>query len=178
MGQGNILKKLHSAALAAALGVLVATPAIADTRTLATAGAWKAFGGTSNDGTPVCGVSASGKGLFFSLKIFKGDDEMTAQLGSSEWKIKDGGKQKLTMRFDNEKPWNATATGFHFKDGDAGLEFSVPLKNLELFITEFARSQKLRINFDGSNVDSWSADLTGTAAITSAFAACAKEKGL
>jgi hypothetical protein len=159
-------------------GLLAWTPAVADTQTLATAGAWKAFGGTSNDGTPMCGVAASGKGLFFSLKIFKGNDDMTAQLGSSGWKIKDGGKQKLTMRFDNEKPWNATATGFHFRDGDAGLEFSVPLKNLEMFITEFARSKKLRITFDGTDVDSWSADLTGTAAITSAFADCAKKKGL
>ena len=166
-----------SAALAA-VGLLASAPASADTQTLATAGQWKAFGGTSSQGVPVCGVSISGKGLFFSLKIFKGDDDMTAQLGSSGWKIKDGGKQKLSMRFDNEKPWTATATGFHFSDGDAGLEFSVPLKNLERFITEFARSRKLRINFEGSDVDSWSADLTGTAAVTSAFANCASEKGL
>ena len=88
----------------------------------------------------------------------------------------DGAKQKLSMRFDKETPWNATATGLHFSDGDAGLQFVVKLKNLETFVTEFAKSQKLRITFEGGNVDSWSADLTGTAAITVALADCVKKR--
>ncbi|MEI6203311.1 MAG: hypothetical protein WCP68_15280 [Enhydrobacter sp.] len=170
------MKRIVLAAVAASLGLLATSAALADTQTLATAGAWKAFGGTSNDNTPVCGISTSGNGLFFSLKVYKGDEEMTVQLGSSDWKIKDGAKQKLAMRFDKETPWNATATGFHFSDGDAGLEFVVKLKNLETFITEFAGGNKLRINFEGSDVDSWSAGLSGTAAVTAAFADCIKKR--
>lgn len=166
------MKGLRLAAVAAFVGLLASSAAQADTKTIATAGAWKAFGGTTEKGVLLCGISTSAKGLFFSLKVYKGDDDMTVQLGSSDWKIKDGAKQKLAMRFDRETPWNATATGFHFSDGDAGLEFIVKLKNLETFITEFAKGQKLRIVFEGSNVDSWSADLTGTAAVTNAFADC------
>ena len=166
------MKAMAWAAAAAWVALLAASPGFAETRPLATAGFWKAFGGTSESGVPLCGMSTSGKNMFFSLKVYKGDDDMTVQLGSSEWKIKDGGKQKLAMRFDREKPWNATATGFHFSDGDAGFEFTVKLKNLETFLGEFIQGQKLRISFEGSNVDAWSADLTGTAAVTSAFADC------
>ncbi len=170
------MKRLALAALAPTIGLLAPLTSFADTKTLATAGFWKAFGGTSNDGVPVCGISTSGNGLFFSLKVYKGDDEMTVQLGSSDWKIKDGAKQKLTMQFDKATPWKATATGFHFSDGDAGLEFVVGLKNLKTFLTEFATSGKLHVNFDGTTVDSWSAGLTGTAAVTSAFADCIEKR--
>ena len=172
----SLVKRMGLTAVAASFGLLASSMAFGETKTLATAGQWEAFGGTSNDGTALCGISISGKGLFFSLKVYKGDDEMTVQLGSSNWKIKDGAKQKLAMRFDKETPWNATATGFHFSDGDAGLEFVVKLKNLETFITEFAQGNKLRINFEGTDVDSWSADLTGTAAVTVAFADCVKKR--
>ena len=170
------MKRMGLAAMAACVGLLASSTAFAETRTIATAGFWKAFGGTSESGVALCGISTSGKGLFFSLKVYKGDEDMTVQLGSSNWTVKDGAKQKLTMRFDRESPWNATATGFHFSDGDAGLEFVVKLKNLETFIIEFAKSQKLRIVFDGSNADSWNADLTGTTAVTSAFGDCISKR--
>lgn len=162
---------------AAAAGMLFAAPlSFAQTSTIATAGYWKAFAGKSDDGTPVCGMSASGNGLFFSIKVYKGDDEMTVQLGSSGWKIKDDAKQKVVLKFDKASPWNATATGFHFSDGDAGLEFAVKTKNLEAFLTEFAQSQTLRVSFEGSNVEGWTADLTGTAAVTVAFADCVDKR--
>jgi len=168
--------KFGIATLAALLALSIAPIAVAQTSTIASAGYWKAFGGRSNDGTPVCGMSASGKGLFFSIKLYKNDDSMTVQLGSDRWKLKDGAKQKIVMRFDRHSPWNAVGTGFHFKDGDAGLEFSVGVKNLETFLTEFARSRSLRIEFDGSNVEGRTADLTGTAAVTEAFANCVQRR--
>jgi len=170
------MRKPGIVALAASLALLTAPFASAQTSTIATAGYWKAFGGRSNDGTPVCGMSASGKGLFFSIKLFKGDDEMTVQLGKDRWQIKTGAKQKIVMRFDRESPWKATATGFRFSDGDAGLEFSVGVKNLDTFLVEFARSYSLKIEFEGSDVDGWTADLTGTAAVTGAFANCVDKR--
>lgn len=170
------MNKVGWAAVAACVGLFAPSMASAETKTIATAGYWKAFGGTSEDGKAVCGMSTSGKAMFFSVKIYKGDDDMTVQLGSSEWKIKDGAKQKLAMRFDKESPWNATATGFQFSDGDAGLEFMVKLKNLESFLTDFVKSKKLRITFEGSDVDSWSADLGGTESVISAFADCVQKR--
>jgi hypothetical protein len=160
------------AAVAASIALLTTSVSLAETKTLATAGDWEAFGGTSNDGTVVCGISTSRKGLFFSLKAYKGDDEMTIQLGSGSWKIKDGAKQKLAMRFDKESPWNATATGFHFKDGDAGLEFAVKAKNLNDFVKEFMASNKLSITFEGSDVDPWSSDLADSKPVMVSFGDC------
>ncbi|MBM3644535.1 MAG: hypothetical protein FJX02_09375 [Alphaproteobacteria bacterium] len=66
--------KFGIATLAALLALSIAPIAVAQTSTIASAGYWKAFGGRSNDGTPVCGMSASGKGLFFSIKLYKNDD--------------------------------------------------------------------------------------------------------
>jgi hypothetical protein len=166
------LTKIALVAIATSFGLFAAAPAFAQTNTIATAGAWRAFDGKTNSGKSLCGISTSGKGLFFSLKVYKGDDEMTVQLGAKNWTIKDGAKQKVVMRFDKASPWNATATGFHFSDGDAGLEFVVALKNLGEFVKEFAASQTLRINFEGSDANPWTADLTGTAAVTTALRDC------
>ena len=162
--------------MAASFGLLASSMTFAQTTTLATAGAWKAFGGKTDKGVPLCGISTSGKGLFFSLKIYKGDDDMTVQLGSSDWKIKDGAKQKVAMKLGKETPWKATATGFHFSDGDAGLEFVVGLKNLEKFLTEFATSDKLAVSFEGSDVAGWTAGLSGTAPVLTALGECANKR--
>ena len=162
------------------LGTLTAAVAIclyaqagwADTHTLARAGAWSAFGGTTTSGRPVCGMSSSSNGRYFGLKYFEGDNTLTIQLGSNTWKVKNGDKQKLVMRFDNESPWNATGTGMHFNDGDAGLEFSINRKELDEFMREFRDSNTLNITFTGSNAAAWHGSLAGTQTITSNFNNC------
>jgi hypothetical protein len=170
------MRKFGVAAAAATISMIMSTVSFADTKTLATAGYWEAFGGTSDNGTPVCGMSTSGKSLYFSIKAYKGDDQMTVQLGSSDWKIDDGDKQRLSMRFDKNSPWNATGTGFHFSDGSAALEFYVSLKNIEKFITEFAGGSKLHITFDESDVDKLSLTLDGALQVTDTFADCIRKR--
>lgn len=166
------MKRAVFAVFAAALALLAGSVTFAQTNTIASVGFWKAFAGKSNNGKALCGMSSEGKAIFFSIKVYQGNDEMTVQLSAKSWKINDGAKQKTVMRFDRASPWNATATGFHFSDGDAGLEFVVALKNLEKFLTEFAASNTLRISFDGSDAQNWTLVLTGTAAVTSAFSDC------
>jgi hypothetical protein len=164
-------KSLVAGAVAAALCLY---PQLGDAavQTLQRAGAWEAFGGTSNNGTPVCGMSSSGTGKYFGIKFFAGAQTLTIQLGSSEWRIKNGAKQRVIMRFDTESPWNATATGMHFNDGDAGLEFDINRNQLDQFMREYRNSGQIVVSFPDSDVTSWQGSLAGTDRVSDAFVRC------
>src|SRR5579872_6138525 len=114
--------KLSVGILAIAFLAVSAGRGTADTHVLARTGAWQAFGGTTEDGQPVCGISSSGAGKYFGLKYFAGDNTLTIQLGNNAWTLKNKIKVKVRMQFDNNSPWNATGTGMHFSGGDAGLQ--------------------------------------------------------
>jgi hypothetical protein len=164
--------KLVLGALAAVMAVGLSSVAQAETRTLARAGVWQAFGGTTNEGRSVCGMSATGDGKYFSIKYFSGNQTLTLQLGSKSWTIKNGAKQQLAMSFDGNSPWNATATGFHFADGDAGLEFTINRNELTNFMREFRLGNQMRITFTGSTASGWVGNLSGTNAMSDAFVNC------
>jgi hypothetical protein len=143
------------------------------TVTFAQQGVWSAYGGPCDGGSAMCGVSTKGTGKFFGLKYFKGDDTFTIQLGASDWRIKNGAEQSVTMEIDDNGTWSAVATGFHFSDGDAGLEFSIRKGQLGQFIQEFEHGEELLIRFPGArDVSDWSASLTGSARITDSFLNC------
>lgn len=160
--------------LAALALCLWSATAIADTRSLLRVGQWEAFGGTtSGSGRRVCGVSTQQSGKYFSVKYYDGDDTFTIQMGGSSWRIENGAKQKLHMRFDGAAAWAATGTGFHFGDGDAGLEFTIARKELDEFMAEFRASNALAISFDNADVSGWSLWLAGSNAVSQAFLRCA-----
>ncbi len=166
----------------AALPGLVALPLLAsnvkaDVTTFAHVGAWEAFGGLTNDGTPVCGVSAEGGGRWFGLKYFKGDDSLTIQLSKDSWKVKNGTKITVTMQIDDEDPWRASATAFHMNDGDAALQFSIGSGQLAQWMQEFRGGNTLFIRFPNDNVEDWRADLTGSDAIGDAMTRCLRAMG-
>src|SRR5471032_2154087 len=73
---------------AAVLAVLfgAASPAAAEVQTLAKAQSWEAFGGTTDAGRGVCGISASPGGRYFGLKFYAGNDRFTIQMGEPDWK--------------------------------------------------------------------------------------------
>ena len=150
-----------------------ATPVQADTTVLARAGAWEAFGGTtSGKNRKVCGVSMSSGGRFFGIKYFAGDDDFTVQLGNKTWTVNDGAKITLFMSMDGNSPWKAVAKGFHFSDGDAGLEFSIAASKVDSFFDEFRAANQMRVRFDGQKVDPWQVSLSGTNAVSSAMVDC------
>lgn len=170
-------RRFAAAALAVLLGaaplaVMPAAPAQAEVSTLARAGSWQAFGGRSDDGKPLCGMSTRGKGMWFGVKYFKNDKGFTIQLSSDDWKLNNGAKIKTTMRFDRESPWTATATGFHMSDGDAALEFEVPIDKLRLWLSEFRAANTLIIGFPNDKVQDWRVDLSGTTAVSNTMVAC------
>src|SRR5476651_1124790 len=91
-----------------ALAVMAgATPATADTTTLAKAQSWEAFGGTTSTGRGLCGISADPGGHYFGVKLFAGNDRFTLQMGTPEWKqLQPQQKVPVTMRFDANPEWN------------------------------------------------------------------------
>lgn len=152
--------------------LLTAATAQAETKTLAEAGGWKAFGGTTNKGIPVCGVSTSPKGRYFGLKFYSGDDTFTVQMSDKEWDIKDESKYPLTMRFDSHDEWKATGAGMHFNDGDPGLEYEIRKSELDNFSREFGSSRKLRFRFRDKSMEEWTLDLNGVEEVKSEFERC------
>ena len=96
--------------LMAIAGWGLAGAALADTKNLARSGSWAAFGGTTTKGLGVCGISGSPGDRYFSLKQFSGYDTFIVQLQVPT--ITDGDKVGMSLQFDANKLWAATATGF------------------------------------------------------------------
>ena len=161
------------AILAVALGLSVADAA-AETKSLARAGSWEAFGGTTTQGRGVCGISAEVTKRYFGVKLFAGNDTFTIQLGTGAWTVTDGEKIDITMRLDNNPIWRATATAFHFEDGDAGLQYTINRAELDTFAREFRNSSTLRLQFGAGRFPEWVMGLEGTMAVNGAFQTCVR----
>ncbi|MBV9860132.1 MAG: hypothetical protein JO038_08535 [Alphaproteobacteria bacterium] len=159
--------------LATATLWLAATSAQADTVVFARSGRWEAFGGTSTNGTPVCGVSTSWPdNRYFGVKYYKGDRTITIQLGSPDWRIANGAKQRIIMQIDENAYWTGNATGMHFDDNEAGLSFDIAASELGSFVGQFRRGDNLYFSFPNTTASDWTAGLEGTNNVTSAFANC------
>ena len=159
---------LAAAALAAGLA---AAAARADTDTLAKAGGWEAFGGTTNEGRLVCGISTSPPKRYFGLKQFAGNDYFTIQIGDQAWTITDKSKYGVSMRFDSNPVWTASATGMHFNDGDPGIELTVRRESLAKFNREFGSSRTMRLQYT-NGMDDWSVDLAAVRSVSGKFREC------
>ena len=163
--------KLCLAAAALALS-LASMSAHAETKVLAKANGWQAFGGTTAKGVPVCGISVAPEGRYFGLKFFSGDKTFTIQMSDKAWDVSDRRKYRLTMRFDDRDEWSATGAGMHFNDGDPGLEYEIRSEELKNFAREFGGSRRLRLHFRDDGMDDWSLDLNGVDAVRDEFEAC------
>lgn len=122
----------------------------------------------------MCGVSAEVSKRYFGVKLFAGNDTFTIQLGTGAWTVADGEKVDVTMRLDNNPVWRATATGFHFDDGDAGLQYTIDRRQLDTFVREFRNSSTLRLQFQGGRFAEWVMGLEGTMAVYGAFQTCTR----
>lgn len=138
-------------------------------------GAWTAFAGTADNGQRLCGISTTGTGKYFGLKYYKGDETLTIQLGAKVWIIRDGGRQRVTLKIGDHSPWSATATGFHFADGDAGLQFGIRADQLAQFMSEFSGSNVIYVRFPNSDVSDWRGSLDGGRAISESLLRCIRE---
>jgi hypothetical protein len=169
----GLIKGARIATLAA---LLAASPlAQADTHALASSGSWRAFGGTTNSGRPVCGVSMNVEDRYFGVKYFSGEPTFTIQMGTGAWTVSNGEKIAVRMTFDTQSPWNASGTGMHFSDGDAGVEFDIQQGQLDAFLREFRGSARLRLEFPNRGVADWQLALAGVSVVSEAMQDCVKK---
>src|SRR5208337_1680283 len=168
----NILRWLGSVACGALLaGFGSANISKAEIVTYATVSGWDAFGGTTDNGTKVCGVSTSGNGKSIAIKYFAGDNNVIIHLTSDRWQLKEGVHVRVQLRFDQGSSWAASAVGFH--SGDAAvLEGTVPYGQIRSFFNEFRVANTLAVQFPNQNVEEWSVYLSGTDEIANKFIGC------
>jgi hypothetical protein len=168
-----MMQLIRSVVLVAALA-LGAGNALAQTRTLGTFGAWEAFGGTSNDGKPVCGVSTVWRdGRYFGIKYWQGRQHFTIQLIKPSWQIPSGTRIPVALQFDQLSPWTANASGFPgTSTAGAFVEFTVPFGRLDNFLREFRQATSAVVNFRSGNEPAWRLTLTGSNAASQAMGDC------
>ena len=154
---------------------LAAAIAQADVKVIASDGGWEAFGGTTSNGTPVCGISEDLSEKYFSVKLFSGNDTFTIQLADKGWNLVKGTKYDLTMRFDQNKVWRATGVGFVFDDGDPGIEYTIRRQELPEFTREFGNSSGLVLHLAKPGTQDWTIDLSGVKSVKTAFETCNKD---
>ncbi len=160
---------------------LAAPRALAGTHDIASSGYWTAYEGTDDQGTEICGIDTDSDNNQnddqIDIKYYNGDNVLTIQLFSSGWTIPDGPSDThVDVIFDNNTPWHVDqVSGMHIADGTAGMEFTIGKDDVADFLTEFAQSIQMRINFTNSNIDNWTGDLTGTQNVTEAFAECIRD---
>lgn len=164
--------KFWIGAMALSAVCLMAAAGHAEVKVTASAAGWEAFGGTTPNGTRVCGVSKDLKEKYFSVKQFSGRDTFTVQLSDKDWNLAKGTKYDITMRFDQNKVWRATGVGFEFNDGDPGMEYTIRRPELGEFTREFGNSSGLVLHLAAPGMADWTIDLTGVKDVKIAFETC------
>jgi len=150
--------------------------ATAKTVELLRSGYWTAFGGTTGDATPVCGVMASSEqGRVFAVMWFKGDDHLTIQLFKPAWTVPTGMQVDIAIRFDDAAPWNAKAVGMGNLSTGGGIEFKVPMANVDKFSSELRYANTMTLWFLTGTEAPWTGDLRGSDGAVSMMTNCIQD---
>lgn len=141
----------------------------AETSTIQKVGVWEAFGGTDNGGTPVCGVITAGaENRIFTIKQYLGSKGFTLQIFKGGWRIPEGQRVDVSIRFDSYDPWTAQASALP----PDGIRVSIPQNLAEAFLREFSGANKLRVTFPKGSEQPWEGGLSGSAAVTLTMLDC------
>jgi hypothetical protein len=169
--RGSSLRKtlMATAALALATAAAASHPASAQTRVSLRSGAWEAFDGVSDNGRQVCGISTSSRDgrRYFGIKYFEGSRSLVVHFVSDAWSLPDDTPVRVSLRFDDAAPWNATAIGgrdlveARLSGGD----------NVRRFIGEFGSARSGRIDFEGGKRP-WAISLDGSRPALEAMVQC------
>lgn len=145
------------------------TEAIAQTRTIATAGVWTAFGGTVRSGAATCGLDTSfpNTGRHLLIQYIHPDTVVQVRLTRETWAIPAGTRIPVRMQIDNSPVWTATATG----SGNE-VRWNFNRDSIDQFETQFRRGMVMRVQFMSGNEPMWEVSLVGTNAIMNAFVQC------
>ncbi len=152
--------------------IAIGAGARAETGTLATSGFWRAFGGSADNGSPVCGLQTNfGSGRVagsFLLKWFYGQDFLTVQLFHVGWAIPAGVQAPVTVVLDGQR-WNVLGKASARSDI---LEFYVLRPKVRAFIHDFTASDTMLVTFDAGTAAPWTASLRGNSAVMGEMVRC------
>jgi hypothetical protein len=154
----------------AALVISWASPAFAQTRTIAQAGGWTAFGGTTTQGTPTCGLDAqdANRTRHFIIQFYQGNRHLDVRLLRPHWAIPANTNVPVRIVIDGNAPWSATASG-----ANREVKWTIPTGEvMARFEAAFRRGNSMRVEFMTGTEPPWTFNLAGTNAIMVAFVAC------
>jgi hypothetical protein len=146
-------------------GLLLASPAGAQTRILAEINGWRAFDGTTERGAPFCGLETRdpNTGRHFLLQQAAGEGIPTLRLSRPEWSLGAGTARTVRIVIDR-RTFAANVTG-------EGREMSWPAA-LEGFESAFRGGRYMRVEFPSGPDAPWHLSLTGTNNVMGAFIGC------
>lgn len=144
--------------------------AFAQTRTIAQAGGWTAFGGTTEQGTPTCGLDAhdTNRSRHFLIQYYRGNRHLDVRLIRPHWAIPANTNIPVRIVIDGNPPWSATATGTNRE-----VKWTIPTGDIMArFEGAFRRGNSMRVEFLSGTEPAWTFNLAGTNAIMQAFVTC------
>ena len=146
-----------------------AAEAIAQTRTIASAGVWNAFGGTVRSGAATCGLDTTfpTTGRHLLIQYIAPDAVVQVRLTRDTWTIPAGTNIPIRMQIDGNPMWSATAIG-----GGKEVRWHFNRNSIDEFETQFRRGMVMRIQFMGGTEPIWEVSLVGTNAVMNAFVQC------
>jgi hypothetical protein len=161
--------------LVAVAASLFVSAAQAQVTTLYQAGAWRAVGGVADDGKAMCGVDVRGADRMFMVKWFVGDDHLVVHLYKRGWVIPPGARPEVSIQFDGQTPWIATATGTSHLDV---LELTVHGGDtMYRFVAELRFANRMVVRFPTGNEGNWEGVMTGSNAAILAMIGCIRRTG-
>jgi len=157
-------------AISLALGLSVAATQVsaADSVFWKTVGNWDVSIDTSvGQG---CFASATWKsGTFLRIGLNPEVDNFYLLIGNEKWStLRAGQEYDIQIRFDNRAPWDVSANGFQFNDG--GTVYLHAASTKDEFIKEFMRLSRMKISFQGKDIDTLR--LTGSSRAFKEVLAC------
>jgi hypothetical protein len=154
------------AAVGAVLAMLAGV-AEAQIHWLESTGAWRSYGGLSDQGTPVCGMRVLSGERAFHVKYFGGNDFLTVQVFKDSWRIPANTDVRVRYGVDGDMRWYATALGQR-----DFIEWRIDMETMREFERSFRLGNRLEIVFPDGNETGWMVSLRGSNAITSSFVRC------
>lgn len=114
--------------------LLLSSSVSAQTIVLGRFGYWESFGGTSVDGTQICGVSTlMTHDRFVGIKYFSGTDYFIIQVMKKSWVIPRNTQISVQFYIGENTPWDATAVGRTDSQIGGIVEFKIPASSLRPF---------------------------------------------
>jgi len=165
--------------LAAFVGLVATGPAQAQTHELGRFGLWRAYGGQTDSGTRLCGISTAGRDRSVHIKYFEGNPGFDLQVFDQSWNIPNEVPVQLAIHLGTGYR-SAALNGRGYPRRDrlpARVELGFSVEGSRDFWSAFRVANEGRLVFLTGNEGSWRLNLTGSDAAASTMQACINRLG-